>query len=169
MQRLQERLSEAAHAEEQLSAERLEKLRWCEAAREAEAQLGAAQLSVARAEERTRAAEWAREQIAAKFEQHVGEAERNIETLRTELGSCTDELWAALQAQIGQGERAKAEAAAARETATAAEARAAAAEARAAEAEARAAVVEAQARGGASAAAEVEALRQELAEVRAHG
>ena len=51
---------------------------------------------MARASERARRAEWAKDQIAAQFEEHVSQAERNVSVLREELASCTAELYEAL-------------------------------------------------------------------------
>ena len=118
MQRLSERLSEAGMAEERLAVEQLGRelqltftyrnlplihdaaslagLRALEAARDAEAKLTGAELEVARASERARRAEWAKDQIAAQFEEHVSQAERNVSVLREELASCTAELYEAL-------------------------------------------------------------------------
>ena len=60
--------------------------------RETEAKLTNAELATARAAEAAQQAEQAKELISEKFEQHVSDAEENIQLLREELTSCTVRL-----------------------------------------------------------------------------
>lgn len=119
MQRLSERLEAAAAAEQQLQDERLSRLRAVEALRETEAKLTAAQLRAAEAVEARCRAESAKELISAKFEEHVREAEDNIQMLREELSSCTGELWDAVSAAKARAAASDAMAAEARAEASA--------------------------------------------------
>ena len=104
------------------------------------ANLTAAQLSAAEAGEARAQAENAKEAIGAKFDEHVRDAEENIQMLREELSSCAGELWAAV---------------------TAAKAAAAASDAKATEAHAEASSAKV---WGRTEAAQNEAMRTQLAE-----
>ena len=66
--------------------------------RETEAKLTNAELATARAAEAAQQAEQAKELISEKFEQHVSDAEENIQLLREELTSCTVRLLDSLRA-----------------------------------------------------------------------
>ena len=68
--------------------------------RETEAKLTNAELATARAAEAAQQAEQAKELISEKFEQHVSDAEENIQLLREELTSCTVRLWGSLRAGL---------------------------------------------------------------------